>query len=94
MAAVKRKVMVILVPLVGLGSDQVAKSVVSDHNVEAYHVDEHKGQDAYDLRDCLLRLRMDDKEMDNISIILYISPSSFMSYHWPRYGWVGQIEKH
>ena len=44
-ATVKHRVTVILVPLDGLGSDQGAKSVVSDHNIEAYHVDEHKSQD-------------------------------------------------
>ena len=73
-AAVKRQVTVVLVPLVGLGSDQVAKSMMPDHNVEAYHVDEHKCQDVYDLWGHLLN--MDDEERDNISIILYISPST------------------
>ena len=34
-AAVKRKATVIIVPLFGLSSEQVAKSVVSDHNIEA-----------------------------------------------------------
>ena len=44
--AVKRKVTVILVPLIGLRSDQVVKPSVPEHNVEAYHIDEYKGQDA------------------------------------------------
>ena len=42
---VKCRVMAILVPLVGLDSDQVEKSVVSDHNIEAYHADEYEDQD-------------------------------------------------
>ena len=66
--------MAILVPLIGLGGDQVVKSAVSEHNVKAYHADKHKSQDAYNLQDRLLS--MDDEGINFISIILYISPLS------------------
>ena len=37
---------VVLVPLIGLVSDQVEKASVPELNGEAYHVDEHKFEDA------------------------------------------------
>ena len=50
-AAMRRKVSIFLVPLIGLGSDQVSKASRPDHNIEAYHIDEHHGIDAKALRD-------------------------------------------
>ena len=35
-------VTLVLVPLHGLGSDQVEKATVPEHRIEAYYVDEHK----------------------------------------------------
>eukprot|EP00984_Skeletonema_dohrnii_P002679 scaffold926_cov75-Skeletonema_dohrnii-CCMP3373.AAC.2 len=43
MATIKRGITVCLVPLVGLGSDQVCKTTCAKCGVEAYHVDEWKG---------------------------------------------------
>ena len=42
-ALIRPKVSLVLVPLLGLGSDQVEKATVHKHNVKAYHVDEHRG---------------------------------------------------
>ena len=42
---------IILVPLIGLGHNEVEKEIVIKHNANAYHVDEHKYQDAKNLRD-------------------------------------------
>ena len=72
-ATFKRRVTIVLVPLIGLGSDQVQKSSYYDHNFEAYHLDEHKGQDTYDLRDCIVL--MEKKEMDCMFIFLICYPS-------------------
>ena len=35
---------VVVVQLIGLGSDQVGKTMVPERNVESYHIDEHKGK--------------------------------------------------
>ena len=44
--ALRRRVIIVLVPLIGLGSDQVSKAISIKHNTEAYHINEHKGDDA------------------------------------------------
>lgn len=41
-SSLRRGMTVVLVPLLGLGSDQVAKALFVDRGIEAYHVDEHK----------------------------------------------------
>jgi hypothetical protein len=46
-------VVITLVPLVGLGSNQVSKSCNAANYVEAYHIAEHRGKDAKKLRYCL-----------------------------------------
>ena len=40
------RVTLILVPLHGLGSDQVDKATVPEHGVEVYYVDKHKYENA------------------------------------------------
>ena len=35
-----------ILPLIGLGSDQVAKATFIEANAEAYHVDKHKYDNA------------------------------------------------
>ena len=37
----RRAVCIYLVPLIGLGSDQVGKAMVIEHNIEPNHVNEH-----------------------------------------------------
>ena len=63
-----------IVSLVGLGSDQVDKSNVLEHNIKAYHADEHKFEDARKLRTC--SENMSDEEAKQVSIILFMSPQS------------------
>ena len=41
--AIMRKIVIIMEPLLGLGSNQVDKAIVIGHNVEAYQIDEHRG---------------------------------------------------
>ena len=65
-------VAVFLVPLVGLGSDQVGKATWIEHNVEAYHADEHKKSDATLLISRLLG--MSKEEAREITVMLYLSP--------------------
>ena len=90
-AAFKRRVTVVLVPLIGLGSDQVQKSCFYDSNIESYHIDEHRGQDAIDLRDRLMN--MTEAEMNVTSIILYLSPSALCRDSGIGVGgWVGLLQ--
>ena len=49
-ASLRQGVVVILVPLVGLGSDQVSKALRPDRNIKAYHVDEFKRADGTQIR--------------------------------------------
>jgi len=64
-ASLRGGVAIVLVPLIGLGSDQVEKSTVVEHNVEAYHADEHKGRDGDALRQ---RLRaMTEGEAEHVA---------------------------
>eukprot|EP00956_Cyclotella_meneghiniana_P038992 scaffold163785_cov37-Cyclotella_meneghiniana.AAC.2 len=46
-------VTLVLVPLHGLGSDQVDKATVPEHGIEAYYIDEHKFDNAKSLQDRL-----------------------------------------
>jgi hypothetical protein len=72
-----------MVPLVGLGSDQVNKCSNPDNFIEGYHLDEHRGRDAGLLRKRLLSLT--EYECDNVSIFLYASPQSLQVGHeWYR----------
>jgi superfamily II DNA helicase RecQ len=72
MATMLRGVTVCLVPLLGLGSSQAAKSRSRNHRVESYHVDEFRDQD-FDL----LSERMSMySSTESSSIIVYISPQN------------------
>ena len=52
-ATICRGIAIIRVPLIGIGSDQVEKAIVVDHNVEACHADKHKQLDGLLLWDRL-----------------------------------------
>lgn len=68
----RKGITVIMEPLLAVGSDQVAKAIYVDKNIEAYHGDEHVEDDEDLLMD---RLRdMTQEECDNLSIILFLSP--------------------
>ena len=71
-ATIKRGLTLVLVPLLVLGCDQVAKGFKREHRVKTYHLDEHRGHDFIALRDRLLRL----KHKRSQSIILFASPQS------------------
>ena len=55
-----------MVPLVGLGSDQVNNSRNLTNLIEAYHLDENLGVDGYALRCRLLSLH--HREANRVSI--------------------------
>eukprot|EP00984_Skeletonema_dohrnii_P009330 scaffold3571_cov78-Skeletonema_dohrnii-CCMP3373.AAC.2 len=86
-AFIRGGISVNLVPLIGLGCHQVDKaSSYAQHNVEAYHVDEHHGDD-----DKLLRKRlncMSKEEAKEIAIMLYVSPQKMKA----NSDWVHQLE--
>jgi hypothetical protein len=64
----------LMILLVGLGSNQVLKSHNNDNYIESYHLDEHRGLDGRVLRDRLLLIT--DEEGTHESIFLYSSPQS------------------
>ena len=69
-------VVVVGVPLIGLGSDQVENANKEEHNVEAYHINEHKLKDAHALRQRLLNL--DAEECANKAIFLFMNPQELL----------------
>ena len=75
-ATMRRGVTIIQVPLLGLGTDQVAKATHIDRNIEAYHVDEFKGKDGTTLRNRLVHAT--DEELQKLSLILFMSPQSLL----------------
>ena len=82
-ASLCQGVAIILVSLVGLGSDQVNKALRPDHNIEAYDVDEFKRADGTKLRS-----RMKNVSDDEILVstqILYMSRHALSkdSPWWP-----------
>ena len=56
-----------LVPLIGLGSDQVEKVFVVKPTVEAYHISKDKHQDVKNLRNYLLN--MSSNEVSHTSVL-------------------------
>ena len=58
-ALLRKGVAIIMVPLHGLGSNQVEKANIPEQGIEAYHIDEHKRADGSMLRDHLLSLTGD-----------------------------------
>jgi hypothetical protein len=82
-AAIRRKVTLILVPLHGLGSDQVEKSTLRDKGVTAYYLDQHKRENEEALKERLDRLTLEEAKVS--STILFVSPqvlvSDSMWYH-------------
>ena len=46
----RREVMIVEVPLLGLESDQVANTIHVDLNIEAWHVDEFCGKKGFELK--------------------------------------------
>jgi superfamily II DNA helicase RecQ len=63
-----------MVPLVGLGSDQVNNSRNRNNLIKAYHLDKNRGRDGYTLRSRLLSLH--PREAECVSIFLYALPQS------------------
>ena len=71
-STLRRGISLVMVPLLGLGSDLGDKSHGAGTNIESYHVDEHHGEDA-----TMLKRRLssyDKEEAEDVSIILFISP--------------------
>jgi len=71
-ASLSQGVAIILVPLVGLGSDQVSKALRPDRKIEANHVDEFKRADGKKLRR-RMKNGSDDETLVSTQI-LYMSP--------------------
>ena len=77
----KSGVTITLVPLIGLGSDQVTKSRNPNHYVEAYHLDEQSSESSRELSKRLNSLHQ--TEANNCTIFLYVSPRALqMESYW------------
>jgi superfamily II DNA helicase RecQ len=72
--SIQTSVTVTMVPLVGLGSNQVKNRSNDNNLIKACHLDEHHGNDNKALRNWLMLLS--DEEADHVSIFLYASPQS------------------
>jgi hypothetical protein len=59
-ATLRCGITIVLVPLLGLGSDQVKKASREERGISAYHVDEHRGADGVILREWLLNMTDDE----------------------------------
>ena len=75
-ASICRRILVIEVPLLSFASDQVLKSLFTDKNIEVYHIDEHKLDDAWVLKERIKEIT--PHERDNLSIILFLSPQTLL----------------
>ena len=71
---IRNGISIVLVPLHGLGSNQVKKANIPEYGVEAHYVDEHKYADADALQRRLLK--MTKAELQENTVILFISPNS------------------
>ena len=63
---------IVMFPLFGLGSQQVIKAINIEQQIEAYHVDENRGNDPLSLTDKLLSIQQRDDCLGS-STILYCS---------------------
>ena len=63
-----------LVPLHGLGSDQVDKASVPEHGIEAYYLDKHKFGNATKVEKRLYAYTNEEAEHNNI--LLFASPNA------------------
>ena len=78
--SLRRGVCIYLVPLIGLGSDQVERATVIEHNIKPYHVDEHKNKDAWQLITYLLQMTPDKAKYATIA--LFLGPNAMTSTRW------------
>jgi superfamily II DNA helicase RecQ len=77
-AILRSGISIVLVPLHGLGSDQVESAENYDFGVEAYYVDEHRFANAKSLQDRLKHYSKEEAEEN--TIILYVSLNSIREY--------------
>lgn len=75
-AAMLRGVTIVFVPLIGLGSDQVNKCIDIEKGIEAYHIDENKGDDFKLLCERLFAITPNNEGRTATSTILFCSPHS------------------
>jgi superfamily II DNA helicase RecQ len=71
-ATLLQGITLVVVPLLGLGCDQVAKAQRGRYKVEAYHLDKNRGEDQLAIQTRLLSITQQNAQ----SIILFASPQS------------------
>lgn len=74
-AVLLRGIVIVMVPLIGLGSDQVNKAIDLGNGLEGYHTDENHGQDFTNLMTRLYSIKKRNGRAAN-AIILFCSPQS------------------
>ncbi|EJK56323.1 hypothetical protein THAOC_23821 [Thalassiosira oceanica] len=79
--AMRRKVTIVLVSLIGLGSDQATKNFLEGERVEAIHLDENKSQLDFDRVNKRIDKMIQDKNNGIMKegIIMYVSPMKLES---------------
>ncbi len=78
-ASILKGITIVMVPLIGLGSDQAQKcNIVGDDNlcVESYHLDEFKNNNALELRERLHEYTCEEKT----AIIVFVSPQQLAKH--------------
>ena len=78
-ASILKGITIVMVPLIGLGSDQAQKcNIVRDNNicVESYHLDEFKNNNALELRERLHEYTREEKT----AIIVFVSPQQLTKF--------------
>ena len=78
----RRGVAIIMVPLVGLGTDQVEKAQLAEHGIESYHIDEHKRNDEKKLMRRLMSATHD--ELKYCRIMAFVGPGTLLHPNWGR----------
>ena len=78
----RRGIALIMVPLVGLGTDQVEKASLSEHGIESYHLDEHKKHDEQRLMRRLTSATHD--ELKYCRIMAFVGPGTLLDPKWGR----------
>jgi len=76
-AVILRGITMVIVPLIGRGSDQLNKATKLEHGVEAYHIGENKRAGFVALIDCLLSITKCNDRTAN-SVVLYYSLRSLV----------------
>ena len=69
-------VAVIMVPLFGLGTDQVEKAQLVNHGIDSYHINDHKNHDEQRLMQRLMSATAE--ELKYCRIMTFVGPGTLL----------------